>query len=283
MKKTAFQLAILFLVASAATAQAPAGSSPGAPSEPAAPAASGNTAGDLSKQLSNPVASLISVPLQSNWDFNIGPEEAWKYLLNVQPVVPVALGEKWTLVVRTILPVAYAQAPVAGGENHFGLGDTVQSFFFTPRVPGDSGWIWAVGPVFLWPTSTDRALGTGNTAVGPTGLILKQQSGWTYGALGNHLVSVAGPSTSPDINATFIQPFVSFTTKKQTTWGLNTESTYDWKGEQWTVPINVSVSQLLILGRAPLSLSLGYRNYIEKPEGGPNWGLRFVVTFLFPK
>ena len=272
-------VAILFLgllAATAIAAQTPAG-------QPAPAGAGGGSAEDLAKQLSNPVASLISVPLQSNWDYNIGPAEAWRYALNVQPVIPVTIAPKWNLIVRTIVPVVYAESPVAGGENSFGLGDVVQSLFFSPKAPTASGWIWGAGPVFLWPTSTDRALGTSNTGAGPTALALKQQNGWTYGALGNHLASFAGPNTSPDVNATFVQPFVSFTTKKLTTWNLNTESTYDWEGEQWTVPLNLSVSQLVKLGRSPLQLSVGGRYYVEKPDGGPDWGLRFVVTFLFPK
>ena len=80
-----------------------------------------------------------------------------------------------------------------------------------------------------------------------------------------------------------LQPFVSYTTKKFTTFGLNTESTYDWSNSQWTVPLNLSVSQLLKIGKQPVQFSLGARYYAEKPANGPDWGLRFAVTFLFPK
>jgi hypothetical protein len=114
-------------------------------------------------------------------------------------------------------------------------------------------------------------------------LILKQRSGWTYGALANHIWSFAGDSSRADVSATFIQPFLSYSTKTYTTFGLNTESTYDWENSQWTVPLNVSVSQLVKLGGNPLQLSLGGRYYAEKPSDGPDWGLRFAITFLFPK
>jgi hypothetical protein len=86
-----------------------------------------------------------------------------------------------------------------------------------------------------------------------------------------------------DISATFLQPFVAYTTKTYTTVELNTESTYDWKNKQWTVPINVSVSQLLKLAGQPIQLSVGGRYYAERPMGGPDWGIRFTVTVLFPK
>jgi len=64
---------------------------------------------------------------------------------------------------------------------------------------------------------------------------------------------------------------------------LNTENTYNWGSEQWTVPLNLSVSQLLKIGGMPMSFQAGYKYYLEKPDSGPDWGLRFQVTFLFPK
>lgn len=112
---------------------------------------------------------------------------------------------------------------------------------------------------------------------------MKQDSGWTYGLLANHIWSFAGNGSRADVSATFLQPFVSYTTKTYTTFGLNTESTYDWEQSQWTVPINVLLSQLVKIGGKPVQFQVGYRYYAEKPDGGPDWGLRFTVTFLFPK
>jgi hypothetical protein len=238
---------------------------------------------DLAKKLQNPIASLISVPLQFNWDTGIGPKDASRYTLNVQPVIPFALNKDWNLITRTILPLIHAESAVAGGDSKSGLGDIVQSFFFSPKDPTTGGWIWGAGPVFLYPSATDDALGADKWGAGPTAVLLKQDSGWTYGMLVNHIWSFAGEGSRPEVNATFMQPFVSYTTKTFTTFGLNTESTYDWENSQWTVPINVSVSQLLKVANQPISLALGFRYYAEAPDGGPDWGLRFAVTFLFPK
>lgn len=239
-------------------------------------------AAELAKKLQNPVANLISLPIQNNWDFGYGSANAMRYTANVQPVVPFSVSPEWNLITRTITPVIYAESPVRGGRDAWGLGDVVQSFFASPKDPTSSGWIWGAGPVFLWPTATDRALGAGKWGAGPTAVLLKQQSGFTYGMLANHIWSYAGWG-SQDVNATFIQPFISFTTKTFTTFGLNTESTYDWSHSQWTVPLNVSVSQLLKIGKQPVQFSLGAKYYADKPSGGPDWGLRFAVTLLFPK
>ena len=105
----------------------------------------------------------------------------------------------------------------------------VQSLFFSPTAPTSGGLIWGAGPVLLLPTGTDSLLSGRKWGVGPTGVVLKQEGSWTYGALANHIWSVAGSDARPNINATYLQPFVSYTTPKALTFAFNTESTYDWQ------------------------------------------------------
>ena len=180
------------------------------------------------------------------------------------------------------LPFVY-QENIFGTSSQSGLSDTVQSRFFSPKAPTSGGWIWGAGPVLLLPTATDDLLGAEKWGAGPTAVLLKQEKGWTYGVLANHIWSFAGESGRADVNATFLQPFVSYTTKTFTTFGLNTESTYDWENSQWTVPLNLTVAQLLKIGGQPVQFTLGVKYYAEKPDNGPEWGLRFAITFLFPK
>lgn len=237
---------------------------------------------DLAKQLANPVSSLISVPFQSNWDFGIGSFDASKYTLNIQPVVPMSLDEEWNLIVRTIVPLIDAESPAPGIPDASGLGDIVQSFFFSPVDPVN-GWIVGAGPAFLYSSASEDLLGSGQWGAGPTAVALKQEGPWTYGALFNHLASFAGDETRTAVNATFVQPFVSFITPAKTTYTLNSESTYDWERDQWLVPVNAMVSQLVTFGGQPVQFSLGARYYVEGPAGGPEWGIRAAVTLLFPR
>jgi hypothetical protein len=237
---------------------------------------------ELAKESLNPVAALISLPIQNNWDFGIGPADAMRYTLNVQPVIPFSLTNDYNLITRTIVPYIYAEAPVKGGNNESGLGDIVQSYFLSPKDTL-GGWIVGFGPVFLYPTASNDALGSEKWGVGPTGVVLKQESGFTYGLLFNHIWSFAGDDDRANVSSTFLQPFIGYTTKMYTTLMVNTESTYDWENRQWTVPINIMLTQMLRTGGQPLSLQLGYRYYTEAPQGGPDWGLRFSITFLFPK
>lgn len=237
---------------------------------------------ELAKQLSNPVASLISVPFQLNWDTGIGPKDANRTTLNVQPVLPFSLNSDWNLISRTIVPIIDAQSPANGVDSASGLGDVVQSIFFSPKKPVD-GWVLGGGPVFLIPTATEDAFKSRQFGLGPTAVALRQSGGWTYGALANHIWGVRKPGDREKVSSTFLQPFLAYTTPTAVTYSLNTESTYEWRSSQWTVPVNVSVSKLVSIGSQKLSLQTGVRYYADGPDGGPNWGLKFAVTFLFPK
>lgn len=242
-----------------------------------------NQSADLARKLSNPVAALISVPLQSNFEFGGGPNnEGFRYLLNFQPVVPVSLNANWNLISRTIVPVIQ-QNDLIGTSSQGGLGDIVQSAFFSPKAPGPGGLIWGVGPVFLLPSATDTLLGSEQFGLGPTAVLLKQAHGWTYGALVNQIWSVAGNDNRDEVNTIFLQPFLAYTTKKQTTFTINSESTYDWEHEQWTAPINLMVAQLVKIANRPVQFQIGAKYYIDSPESAPDWGIRFNVTLLFPK
>jgi hypothetical protein len=238
----------------------------------------------IAKQLSNPVAELISVPLQFNYDEGYGADDGGeRYSLNIQPVAPFGISEDWNVISRTILPVI-DQHDVIAGSSQSGLGDTTQSFFFSPKAPTAGGWIWGAGPAFLLPTATEDELGTGQWAIGPTVVALRQTAdGWTYGALWNYLVSVAGDDDRADVESTFIQPFLAKAFPGGRTLTLNLESSYDFEGEQWTVPANVVYSKVTTIGGHLVSFAGGARYYLDTPPGGPEWGLRFVVTLLFPK
>jgi hypothetical protein len=238
---------------------------------------------DLAKKLTNPVADLISVPFQFNYDQGIGPtNEGQQYYMKFQPVVPISIGDGWNVISRTIIPFI-DQHDMIGTTKQSGLGDTLQSVFLSPKEPTPHNWFWGAGPVFLLPTATDDLLGTEKFGLGPTAVLLRQTHGWTYGALVNHLWSVAGDGNRDDLSATYLQPVLDYTTKHHTTFGLGAESTYDWKQSQWTVPVLLHLGQLVKIGKLPMELKLSGKYYAEAPQGAPEWGLRFTITFLFPK
>lgn len=240
---------------------------------------------DLAKKLANPIAALISVPIQANYDENIGPAEdgsVWR--INIQPVIPITLNEEWNLISRTILPIIDQDDVPVMGMGESGMGDIVQSIFFSPKKPTSNGLVWGIGAVFLIPSATEAALGADKWGIGPTGVVLKQEGPWTFGGLVNHIESVAGKDSRADISATFMQPFMSYITKTKTTFGLSIESTYDWENKQWSVPINFTVNQLMKVGKQIFQIGGGVRYWAESPNlGADGWGFRLQLTFLYPK
>jgi hypothetical protein len=172
--------ALLFSVSTLPAAESPAVNANGTATAENAGTDS-DEADQLAKQLSNPVSSLISVPFQANEDFNIGPANGTRFTLNIQPVIPISISKDWNLIVRTILPVI-SQTDVFGHSGtQSGLGDTTQSFFFSPKAPGPGGLIWGLGPVGYYPTNTNDLLGSDKWGLGPTFVGLVQKGGWTVG------------------------------------------------------------------------------------------------------
>jgi len=240
---------------------------------------------ELAQELSNPLADLMSIPIQMNYDRDIGPlDDGWKLQTNIQPVIPFSLNVDWNLITRTIVPVINQEDIFPGSGSQFGLGDINLSLFFSPKKPTSSGVTWGIGPVLLFPTATDSLLGGKKWGAGPAAVALTTRGPWTIGILANHLWSYGGDSDRQDISSTFVQPFAAYTWPSAWTVSVQSESTYNWKSEKWSVPINAAVSKLTRLGRLPVSLQAGVGYWAESPETGPE-GFRFRLqaTLVLPK
>lgn len=243
---------------------------------------------ELAKKAQNPIAAMYSLPVQYNWDQKIGPSgNGMHSVTNLQPVLPFSLNSEWNLISRTILPVIDQHGLVEGGAaDKSGIGDVTQSFFFSPKKPTSNGWIWGAGPALLLPTGSDDVLSAEQWAAGPTAVALKQSNGWTRGMLANHLwgLDSAPADDKEQISQTFLQPFFSYTNSSFTTFGINSESTYNWKSHQWSVPVNLTVTQLLKVGGQPMTVQIGPRYWLESYTDGPEgWGFRAAITLLFPR
>ena len=240
---------------------------------------------DLAQQLTNPIADLITLPVQINFDNDIGPlDKGNKVQTNVQPVIPFKLGPDWNLITRTILPIISQEDIFPGAGSQFGLGDTSVSLFVSPTAASQSGVIWGVGPVFVVPTATDRLLGGDKWAAGPASLALTMRGPWTMGFLANHVWSFAGDSGRDDINSTFLQPFFAYTTPDAWTFSAQTESTYNWETESWSIPVNFAASKLVMFGKLPVSLQAGVGYWVDSPRSGPD-GVRYRLqaNFVLPR
>ena len=245
-----------------------------------APRATAQSADELAKQTQNPVAGLISVPLQGNWDFGLGDRDAVGTLLNVQPVMPFGISKSTNVILRVIMPLT--SQPASGSARINGLGDIVATAFFSPLKSGRL--IWGAGPVVLLPAATSNALGSEKFGIGPSVVALTQPGPWTIGALFNQIWSVSGASDRADVNSTFLQPFANYNLGGGLSAGVSVEATANWEADEaWTAPLLFSVSKVTLLGKRPVNFTLAAGPMIASPDGGASWRFRLAATFLFPR
>lgn len=248
------------------------------------PAVAQDDAQDLAKQHANPIADLVSLPIQYNYLQGFQPNNGHLSDVNIQPVIPFSISENWNVISRTIVPVLDAHNIGAEPGSSFGIGNTTQSFFFSPKKPTDFGLIWGVGPVFTLPTRSDETLGPEQWGAGLTAVALMQKEHWTFGALWNHVWSVNNEQEYGARSTTLFQPFASYIQKDGTTFTIESQATYDWEDDEWTVPVTAAVYKLVKVGKQRIQIGGGPTYFATAPEGGPEgWGLRIQATLLFPK
>ena len=185
---------------------------------------------DLAQELTNPIADLMTIPIQATYDQNLGPvDEGTKLQTNVQPVIPVDISEDWNLITRTILPIIKQDEIYPSSGSQFGLGDTSLSLFLSPK---------------------NVCTFTGNSSV----------------------------------NNTFLQPFAAYTWSNAWTVSLQSESTYNWKSEEWAVPFTAAVAKLVRFGKVPVSLQAGAGYWAKSATNGAE-GVRFRLqaNIVLPK
>jgi hypothetical protein len=277
--------AVALLAASPARAEATGAASPQEPSRAGSvPPQDQADAADLAKKLSNPISDLVSVPFQFNWEQGVEPDDATRFILNIQPVMPFSMTKDWNLIARVIMPVVGQPPLTPGGEAASGVSDILASFFFSPKA---GKLIWGVGPVLSLPSTSEPTLGSGKWSAGPTFVVLKQAGRWTYGALANQIWSFAGEDGRADVSQMFLQPFLSYTTPKAITYTIQSETTANWEaasGQEWTIPINFLFSKVLKFGPFPASYQVGAGWFAESPDvGGADWKLRAAIVILLPR
>ncbi len=241
-------------------------------------------AAELQKAVQNPVASLISVPVQNNSNFGIGPYDRTQDVLNIQPVIPANISKNWMVITRIIQPIVWQPYPNATTGGEYGLGDMNPTFFLSPRKPGKL--IWGAGPAFVIPTATNDILGQGKFSLGPSLVVLTQPKPWTIGALVNNVWSVAGSGNRPDVNQMLLQYFINYNLKKGWYISVSPIITANWKattGNVWTVPFGGGVGRVTKLGFQPVNITAQFYGNAVHPAGASPWGMRLQIAFLFPK
>jgi hypothetical protein len=247
---------------------------------------------ELAKKTQNPIADLISLPLQNNLNFGYGAKDApesssTQYVLNVQPVVPVTVTDELNLITRPIIPVIRQPDLIDGGDT-WGLADIQLQTYLSP-----SKWdkpIFGIGPVLQFPSATNgEKLGTEKWSAGPGVVALVMPGKWVIGALADNIWSFAGDSDRDNVNLMTVQPFVNYNFEKGWYVSSGPIITANWAAHgsdnTWTVPVGGGFGRLIRIGKLPVNLSAQAFDNVVKPDDDPtaDWTLRLQVQFLFPK
>jgi len=239
---------------------------------------------ELARAAQNPIANMISLPLQNNTNFGVGPGDDTQNVLNIQPVYPIELSDNWNLITRTIAPLIYQPEIIEGTGSEFGLGDINATAFFSPA---DAAKVtWGVGPAFSFPTATDDVLGSDKWSAGLSGIALIMEGPWVVGGLVSNIWSFAGDDDRPNVNKFLFQYFINYNMADG--WYLSSAPiiTANWEaesGNQWTVPFGGGLGKIFKIGKQPLNAQVQAFYNVETPEYGPDWTLRLQLQFLFPK
>ena len=238
---------------------------------------------ELAKAAQNPIANMISLPLQNNINTGIGPDDETQNILNIQPVYPFSLGDDWNVITRTILPVISQPGFLTGDDRVNGLGDLNTTAFFSPSKA--SSLTWGVGPTFILPTATDDTLGPDKWSGGLAAIALTMPGNWVVGGMMSNVWSFAG-SGDNDVNFFTFQYFINYNLPDG--WYLTSAPiiTANWEadsGDQWTVPFGGGFGKIMKWGKQPVNAQLSAYNNVESPEVGADWQFRIQLQFLFPK
>ncbi len=233
---------------------------------------------DLAKQAQNPIANLISLPLQNNTNFNIGPYDRTQNVLNIQPVAPFCDGR---LITRTILPIVTQPDFLSESGGSTGLGDLNFTAFYVPETEGI---MVGGGPILVFPTGGDER-GSQKWSAGPAFVVISTSGSWVLGALWNNIWSYAGDEDASDVNQMLLQPFINynfpgFYLVMAPIITANWEALEDQK---WIVPLGGGIGKLFHAGKLPLNCTAQYYYNVVTPDYGPDWTLRLQVQMLFPK
>jgi hypothetical protein len=236
---------------------------------------------ELAKATQNPVADLVALPFQFNFNTGGGLGDQTLFNLNFQPVIPIHLGSKVNLIARSIVPIF--SAPAAGGERERGLGDIQEQLFFAPSRAG--ALVWGLGPIFSFPTATAASFVTGSWGLGPTGVFVLNAGAFVVGGLISQVSNIKDNEGRPRTNLFTLQPFFNYNFGAGWAVGLAPIITASWdapRDDTWTLPLGASISRTLVFDKQPMTLSFQYYRNVVRPDAGPANQLRVVVNFLFP-
>lgn len=245
----------------------------------------------VGERLANPVAPIWSIGLRYDFTFLTGdPSDKTRTstILNVQPVIPIPIRDEWFLIFRSVLPFIIS-TPVAqeggGFKGRSGFGDMSLVAALTPRKI--SGFKWALGTTWIFPTATKENLGKQKWQLGPTGFAGYFGKKWSAGIFPQQWWSIGGKDDRSKTSSANIQYYLWRILHNG--WQVGTGAPnilIDWKADndnKVTLPIGLGVAKTVNLKKVPFRIQLeGSYSVVQPDTLSAEWNIRLVVTPFFP-
>jgi hypothetical protein len=222
----------------------------------------------LAKATQNPLAAMYSLPFQNNTTFGVGEYDRTQNVLNIQPVIPIGLGEKINLINRIIIPVI-TQPSSAEDNSSTGVGDISYTAWFSPTKAGKI--TWGIGPVFQIPTAGEAdEFGTREFGIGPSIVALTTLDKWVVGIVTNNVWTFGDAAE----NKFLFQYFANYNLPNAVYLVSGPILTANWNaesGQKWIVPFGAGAGKVFKIGKQPINvIAHGYYNVV-KPDYWGAW------------
>ncbi len=234
------------------------------------------SANEVAKRLSNPLG-YISVPFQSNIDFNIQPNNGFRWTMNLLPIIPFSLNKNFNVINRLVVPVI-SQSDIFKGTTQTGISDLLVNSFLSPK---NSSVVWGIGPAVSFPSGFPDEVATKKWGAGPNVIAMKTSGRLIVGALLFHLWSFAGSAERPDYSFTYFQPVSLYNFNAEWGMGLSAEISNEWMKKVSNGALIFQGSKLMNVYGQLVNFVLGPKYYFgnfRKPE----LGIRASMNLLFP-
>ena len=246
---------------------------------------------EINRQLNNPLTDLWSLVFRNTisiLDGDAVENSQTANLLNFQPVLPIPIGEELILINRPIFPLVTVPTfnfETGATEHETGLGDIVLLSMLGPNAT--RGFIWGLGPSFVFPTATDDALGNHKYQAGPAGVVLSMTDDWVFGTLAQQWWSFAGDDDYPETSILNAQYFIWRMLPNAMQIGMFPVAIVDWyadSGNKVTFPVGLGVGKTVrLFGKMPFKMIAEVEYAVISPDDfGQTWNFVLQLTPVIP-
>ena len=267
---------------------------------------------EIAEMINNPLSYLWMMAIQNDtfyYDGDVpGADKVTVNRLMLMPVMPFQLTEDLKVVARPWLPVYTSKLPWGEKENFLwgehpsglpvptgiadtdtksGIGDAGLWLALASNEGAKPPFVWGAGLTSMFDTASKEQFGTGYNCAGPMALAFYVGEKWIYGAVAQHWWDFSGngtPATRDGVSLTDVQVVLRYRLTTETNIGMAPNIQYNWKSEEWNVPLGLGADTLIKIGPLPVKIGAEFYYYVEhgSDDFHNDWQMRLFFVPVLP-